>query len=108
MVLVLNIKELWVYIVFAKFNIPYLHMPHLKPYEYQGLQALEKNKNSDSMLEIRCNKRINIESTIDITKLKDIKYIIVSIENMLRLKEICKKTNKNVIMEMEYPYRITR
>ena len=28
----------------------------------------------------------------------------VSSENMLRLKEICKKTNKNVVYKMEYPY----
>ena len=95
-----------VYCICMEFNIPYLHTP-LKTIWYQGLQALEKNKNSDEYVN-NCNKRINIQSSIDITKLTEIKYMkFANIENMLRLKEICEKTKKNVIMEMEYPYRIT-
>ena len=99
-------RILGIYSICKELNILYYHTP-IFDIEYQGLDALMKNKNSNDFTN-EINKRIHIKSDIEnIDGFVKLKVQHINIESLLRLKENIDKNNKNVIMYLKLPYGIT-
>ena len=92
MVLVHNIKNIRIYSICKELDILYYHTP-IFDIEYQGLNALMKNQNSDNFTN-EINKRIHIKSDIEsIDGFTKLKFKNIILESLLRLK----KTHTNTI-----------
>lgn len=99
-------RILGIYSICRELDILYYHTPFCD-IEYQGLNALIKNKNSDNFTN-EINKRIHIESDIEsIDGFTKLKFQTIDIESLLRLKKNTHKHNKNVIVYLKLPYSIT-
>ena len=99
-------RILGIYSICRELDILYYHTPFCD-IEYQGLNALMKNQNSNNFTN-EINKRIHIESDIQsIDGFTKLKFQTIDVESLLRLKENTHKHNKNVIVYLKLPYKIT-
>ena len=99
-------RILGIYSICKELDILYYHTPFFD-IEYQGLNALMKNQNSDNFTN-EINKRIHIKSDIEsIDGFTKLKFKKIGLESLLRLKEDAHKHNKNVIVYLQFPYEIT-
>ena len=105
-------RILGIYCICKKYNLLYYHTP-LDDIWFQGLHAIENNHNCAEFVN-RCNKRINIKSDIDISNIDNLEIIkkyhykdIFNVSYLLELKKDCDTHNKNIILYLDYPYKIT-
>ncbi len=98
-------RILGIYCICKEHNIQYLHTG-ISDIGYQGLQALEKNKNDDSFTR-ECNKRINISEGQD-TEIKLEEEICLKTLNHTELLQMIEYSKtKNVLIKLQIPYGIT-
>lgn len=99
-------RILGIYSICKELDILYYHTP-FHNIEYQGLEALMKNENSDNFTN-EINKRIKIKSDIEnIDDFKRLNIQSINIQDLLRIKENVNKRNQNVIIHLKLPYSIT-
>ena len=101
-------RILGIYCICKAFDINYIHTP-FSDIEYQGLQSLVVNCNSDKYVE-ECNRRILLKSDIDLTSISDIKEVklnTIDINTLLSFKNKCVNENVNIIISLKIPYAIT-
>jgi hypothetical protein len=94
-------RILGVYSICKKYNFGYIHTP-LHNIEYQGLAALEKNKNDPNFVNF-CNEKYIIKSTCNPLPMYD--EIItkdLSLKDLLSL-----DSSKNILVMYQFPYIIT-
>jgi hypothetical protein len=97
-----------IYCICKAYNIKYLHSP-FADIEYQGLQSLASNTNSDAFVN-ECNHRINIETIADFDSnvpMVEVNYDRIDIIQIMALKQKCIQENINIILNLRLPYNVT-
>ena len=99
-------RVLGIFCLAKEYNLQYLHVPFVDV-GYQGLKALEINKNSNSFVE-ECNKRIEFLKTGSAPKniygKIDIKWL--NCEVFKEILKTYKNDEKNIIVYCEYVHQI--
>ena len=97
-----------IYCICKGLNIKYIHNS-FTDIEYQGLNSLSINQNSNEFIN-ECNNRIKIESDEDISNIENITQINqvdIDIDTINKYKDDSMKNNKNIIINIIKPYNIT-
>ena len=100
-------RMIGIYSLCKEFELVYVHTP-FENIEYQGVTALEKNKNDDNFIK-RCNERTMYQS-IDISKINNMitkECIQITKDVLLSLKKISIEQNVNILLKLQIPYLIT-
>ena len=97
-------RILGAYSICKHFDIEYIHTP-IADIEYQGLSALEKNKNERSFVD-ECNNRIQISCVSGIHFNETINVIAINQFQLMALKDRYKGIT-NTLVRLRYPYSIT-